>query len=136
MAYWVTSEPVPAVVGTATMGKAFALASHRASVPLPGAAAITEMALLASMGEPPPMPIKNSTPSVMAIFAARSTVSTSGFSPISSNSTHWIPRLSRASAMSFWAPFFLAELLPVTTMAFLPSFAMAFLFASTQPLPK
>ena len=136
MAYCVTSEPVPAVVGTATTGNALFSAFQRASVPCSGCAAMVAIALEESIGEPPPMPMKNSTPSAMASLAARSTVSTEGFSSISSNRIHAMPRLSSASVISCCAPFLLAEVFPVTTIAFLPSFAITSLCSATQPLPK
>ena len=137
MAYCVTSEPVPAVVGISTTGSAFAEGSvKRISASASGFAVSTAMALEASIGEPPPIPMTKSTASFFASSAARTTVSTSGFSPISSNNTHCIPNASRASVTSCWEPFFFAEVLPVTIRAFCPSFFITSLCSAIQSRPK
>ncbi len=81
----VTSEPVPQVVGTAATGYQSASGSFakRISAPFDGFFAIREMAFAASMGDPPPMPMKKSAPSRTATSRAFMTVSMDGFSSIS-----------------------------------------------------
>ena len=70
MEYWVTSLPVPEVVGTRASGSTF-LGSKpnekRASSAISGWLASMAMALAASMGLPPPIPTIKSAPKARAL---------------------------------------------------------------------
>ena len=106
---FVTSLPVPDVVGTVTIGKG------RTYGPVKRAASSSSfvhkrvMTFAASIGEPPPMPMTKSTPSALPSAAALRTVSMEGLFSTSSNKTQAIPNVSRCSVIAFWEPLILAE---------------------------
>ena len=89
----VTSDPVPQVVGTAITGRASeeSDASYRRSAPQSRCFIIKAMALAASMGEPPPIPITKSAFSASPYSLAFITVSTEGFSSTSGKTHHSVP---------------------------------------------
>ena len=140
IAYGVTSEPVPAVVGTAATVRALfaacltaASVSYKKSAFFSGLAIISAIALEASMGEPPPIPITKSTFSESPKAVARITVSTEGFSSIPSKITYGTCSRFSASSTSCREPFTREECFPVTSSAFVPSSASSWLCCRTQP---
>ena len=135
IAYGVTSEPVPAVVGICIIGSALLpmLPSNKFFLSMSDTAS-NAMAFAESIGEPPPMAMTKSTSSSIAVSAPSYTHSTVGLLITLSNMTYSILFFSSAYLTSSSAPLNFADFLPVTISAFFPILKTS-LFSLTQSFP-